>query len=127
MINDLRIRIQTALSTIQDVEAGIPIPDEVVEEYTTYFGYELQMRNTFETYEKDSRVQIALIGRVVRVNEPDENTVAILDQATDDVLEVLKSLNFYCDVQDITIDQGIRKTLISGTAVYDEMNDTIVI
>ena len=126
-INDLRIKIQTALNTIQNVDSGVPIPDNVVEDGTTYFGYEIQTSSTFETYDKDRLVQIVLTGRVVRVDNPTENTLAIVDDAVDDIVSALMSLNFYCDTQDITIEQNIRKVQVSGTAIYDTLNDTIVI
>lgn len=126
-MNDLRVTIQTALNTIQNVDSGVPIPDNVVEDGTTYFGYELQTNATFQTYDKDEEKTILLIGRVVRVDNPDENTLAIVDEATNDIIDVLRGLNFYCQARDITIDQNIRKTEISGTAVYDSMNDTIIL
>ena len=127
MVNSLRIKIQTALNTITTVDAGVPVPDNVVEEGTTYFGYELQTASTFETYNRDRRVQIVLIGRVVRVDDPNENTLSIVDTAVNEIVGVLTNMNFVCDTQDITLDQNIRKTQISAVAVYDTMNDTIVI
>lgn len=126
-MNDLRVTLQTALNTIQTVDSGVPVPDNVVEIGTTYFGYEIQTSSSFETYDKDRQVQIVLIGRVVRVDNPAENTLSIVDNAVDEIVSVLTDMNFHCDVKDITIEQNIRKIQISGTAVYDTLNDTIVI
>ena len=127
MVDSLRKKIQTALNTITTVDAGVPVPDNVVEDGVTYFGYELQTASTFVTYNKDRRTQIALIGRVVRVDNVNEDTQAVVDTAVNEIIGVLTGLNFYCDTKDITIEQNIRKTQISAIAVYDTMNDTIVI
>ena len=41
-MKEMRELIQSKFGLIQDVECGPPIPDSIVEEGTTYFGYELQ-------------------------------------------------------------------------------------
>lgn len=126
-MKELRKLIQSKLNEISNVDSGVPIPDDVVENGKTYFGYELQEDNIGSDLEKNYTMQISITGRIVRKNIPDENTLEIIDDALDAIKKTLKGLNFKYSYRDITLENGIRKILVTGNAKYNEINKKIVV
>lgn len=126
-MKELRNLIQSKLNEISNVDSGVPIPDDVVENGKTYFGYELQEDNIGSDLEKNYTMQISITGRIVRKNIPDENTLEIIDDALDEIKKTLKGLNFKYNYRDITLENGIRKILVTGNAKYNEINKKIVV
>lgn len=126
-MKELRNLIQSKLNEISNVDSGVPIPDDVVENGKTYFGYELQEDNIGSDLEKNYTMQISITGRIVRKNIPDENTLEIIDDALDEIKKTLKGLNFKYSYRDITLENGIRKILVTGNAKYNEINKKIVV
>lgn len=126
-MKELRNLIQSKLNEISNVDSGVPIPDDVVENGKTYFGYELQEDNIGSDLEKNYTMQISITGRIVRKNIPDENTLEIIDNALDAIKKTLKGLNFKYSYRDITLENGIRKILVTGNAKYNEINKKFVV
>lgn len=126
-MKELRNLIQSKLNEISNVDSGVPIPDDVVENGKTYFGYELQEDNIGSDLEKNYTMQISITGRIVRKNIPDENTLEIIDDALDKIKKTLKGLNFKYSYRDITLENGIRKILVTGNAKYNEINKKFVV
>ena len=110
-MNDIRTYIQSKLSEIIDVESGPPIPDSIVEEGKTYFGYELQ--EDFNSSDTDNNyvMQVSIIGRIVRKEDSTENTLEIVDEALNNIKEKLKETTV------ITIPHRI-KTILNYDKVF---------
>lgn len=126
-MKEIRELIQTKLDEIEDLESGVPIPDDIVETGTTYFGYELQEDNIGSDVENNYTMQVSITGRIVRKNLTTENTLEIIDIALSKIKKQLKSLNFKYSYKDITLDNGIRKILVTGNAKYNELNNKFIV
>lgn len=126
-MKELRELIQSQLNGISNVDSGVPIPDDIVEIGKTYFGYELQEDNIGSDMENNYTMQVNITGRIVRKDNPNENTLEIIDNALTEIKKKLKSLNFKYSYKDITLDNGIRKILVTGNAKYNEINKKLII
>ena len=120
-MNDIRELLQSKFDTIEDLESGVPIPDDLVEDGKTYFGYELQEDYLNSDTDRNYTMQITMIGRIIRKNSSKENTLKIIDNILSDIKDVLKSLNFSYSYKDIT-DNNIKKILVTASAKYNEIN-----
>lgn len=125
-MNEIRTQIQTALSTINDIEVGIAIPDNLVEEGITYFSYELEERHLNNDFQKSNVVQVIITGRLIR-REANENTTLILDNALEEIKGVLKSLNFIYSYRDVSaFSDGFKKISLEGSVKYYETNKELI-
>lgn len=125
-MNELRVFIQTALNNVSGVECGVPMPDSMIEQGVTYFGYQLNSDFIDTDYNRNDSRQVSIVGHVVRKMNSIENGLQITDDALDDVITALKSLNFHCSYQDVSLDRTIRKIQITGYAKYNEINNWLV-
>lgn len=121
-MNDLRTLIQQKLAEIDDIVCGVPIPDDLVEDSTTYFGYEIQEVYYAKDYDNNYSMRVILTGRLVRRVQLNEQTLKILGVALEEIKEKLKSLNFSYSYNDITLDKNIRKYFVSAEVNYNELN-----
>ena len=126
-MDGIRTLIQERLSNLQSVDCGVPIPDGMVEDGQTYFGYELQETYRGSDFNKRYIMQVDLTGRLVRKENAEENTLRIMDEALEEIKEALKSLNFKYSYNDISFQDGIRKFLVKGNTRYSEQNDTFIV
>ena len=126
-MDGIRTLVQSALSSLQTVESGVPIPDGMVENGKTYFGYELQETYRGSDLNKRYLMQIDLTGRLVRKENPEENTLQIMDSALEEIKTALKGLNFKYSYNDISFQDGIRKILVKANARYYEENNTLIV
>lgn len=126
-MDDIRKMIQEKLNAITGVDCGVPIPDGMVENGQTYFGYELMETYRGGDLNKNYTMQIDLTGRLVRKENPTENTLEIIDTALEAIKTALKELNFKYSYNDISFQDGIRKMLIKGNARYNEINNEIIV
>ena len=126
-MDGIRTLIQAKLSEIQDVNSGVPIPDGMVEDGETYFGYELQETYRNSDLNKRYTMQIDLTGRLVRKDNAEENTLQKMDQALEEIKAKLKELNFKYSYNDISFQDGIRKILVKAEVRYNEQNNTFII
>ena len=120
-MKEVRELFQSKFNDISTIESGPPIPDSIIEEGTTYFGYELQ--ESFLNSDTDSNyaMQISIIGTLVRKDIATENTLEIIDEALESLKEKLKELHIRYSYKDISIDNGIRKMQVSGECRYSEL------
>ena len=126
-MDGIRTLIQSSLSSLTSVTCGVPIPDGMVEDGQTYFGYELQETYRGSDLNKRYLMQIDLTGRLVRKENPVENTLQIMDSALEDIKTALKGLNFKYSYNDVSFQDGIRKILVKANVrYYEENNDFIV-
>ena len=126
-MDGIRTLIQQRLSNLQSVDCGVPIPDGMVEDGQTYFGYELQETYRGSDFNKRYIMQVDLTGRLVRKENAEENTLRIMDDALEEIKEALKGLNFKYSYNDISFQDGIRKFLVKGNTRYSEQNDTFIV
>lgn len=125
MMDDIRTFIQSKLSEIADVDSGPPIPDSIVEEGKTYFGYEVQEDFRNSDCDNNYVMQVSIIGRIVRHENALENTLQIVDTALSEIKDKLKEMNFKYSYRDITLDE-FRKIQVTGNVFYYELNKKLI-
>lgn len=123
----MRETIQSKLEELTSVSSGKIIADDIVVEDTTYFGYDLNTTFVNRDFDKNTTYRVNIIGYLVRLVNPSENTQAIIDTATTDIIDKLKELNFKCNSQDITLTDDLIKTQITGYTEYNEINDKFIV
>ena len=121
----MREVIQAKLEEIQDIEVTSEMPDEVLEEGKTYFSYTLQTDYQTSDLNKNYTYRPFIVGYVKRVENLEENTLGIVDQATQDIVNKLKELNIRTSYRDVTLDK-IRKIQVTGYGLYNEINNILV-
>lgn len=122
----MRTVIQSKLNEISDVDSGEIISDDIVENNTTYFGYQIQKNYIDSDMTRNNTYKVIITGFVIRRINSNENTTQIVDMATDKVVNKLKELNFKCDSQDVSITNNIKKTRIDGYTIYNEINNKLI-
>ena len=106
-MNDIRTYIQSKFNEIENVDCGVPIPDSIIEDGKTYFGYELQ--EDFESSDTDKNYIMRLI----------------VDEALNQIKAKLKEMNFKYSYKDITLDE-FRKIQVTGNVFYNELNKKLI-
>ena len=128
-MEEIRNKIQAKLNEIPNLICGEAIPDGMVENGTTYFGYEL-MLNCVPQYSdlgKNYTMEINLTGRIVRRKTSNENTLSIVDTALSNIKEKLKELNFKYSYNDINTDTNFKKILVKAYVRYNEINNELIV
>lgn len=123
----IRNLIQAKLNEIEDVDSGVAIPDGMVKDGQTYFGYELQETYLDSDLGSNYTMELSLTGRIVRRTSKKENTVKIVDNALEQIKAKLKELNFKYTYNDITLDDNFKKTLVKANVKYNELNNTFIV
>lgn len=122
----MREYIQSKLNEINDLDSGEPIADDVVEEGKTYFGYDLQETYIDSDYDNNYTMQVDLTGRLVRKINPTENTLAVVDSVLSELKEKFKEMNFKYSYQDVTLDNRIKKIVVTAQGIYNEINKKFI-
>lgn len=122
----MRVFIQTKLNELSNIEVGAFIPDGMIEIGTTYFGYTLQEDYQNSDMSKNDHIRVSIIGFIIRKNKSSENTLSIIDDASNKIKEKLKELNFKISLQDITLSDDIRKIKVTGYVYYNEINNKLI-
>ena len=123
----MRKTIQSKLEELENVESGKIVPDDIVVENTTYFGYELSKNYIGSDQDKNYTYRQNITGYVVRLLDTTENTQEIVDNAVEDILEKLKELNFKCNSRDINLTDNLVKVQITGYVDYNEINNKFIV
>lgn len=123
----MRETIQSKLEELQNVESGRIIPDDVVVENTTYFGYELSQNYINSDLDKNRTNRVNITGYVVRLLDTAENTQKIVDNAVENIKDKLKGLNFKCSSRDINLNDSLVKVQITGYTDYNEINNKFIV
>lgn len=123
----MRETIQSKLEELTSVQSGKVIADDIVVENTTYFSYNLNTSFVNRDLDRNTTYRVNIVGYVVRLVEPSENTQLIVDTATTDIINKLKELNFKCNSQDITYTDDLIKTEITGYTEYNEINNDFIV
>lgn len=123
----MRTLIQGKLQEIDTVDSGEIISDDIVEDAVTYFGYQINKNFVNSDFNQNYTYRVSITGYVTRRIKATENTTKIVDDASDDIINKLKELNFKCSSEDVSIDNNIKKMKISGYTMYNEINNKIII
>lgn len=121
----MREFIQEKLEEVQDVEITSELPDDVLEEGKTYFSYSLQNDYQSSDIDKNYTYRPFILGFVKRVDNLEENTLEIVDNISQDIVNKLKELNIKASYRDVTLDR-IRKVQITGYGLYNEINNILI-
>ena len=122
----MREYIQNKLNEITELDSGEPIADDVVEEGKTYLGYDLQETYIDSDFDNNYTMQVNLTGRLVRKINPTENTLEIVDSVLSKLKEKFKEMNFKYSYQDVTLDNGIKKIIVTAEGIYNEINKKFI-
>ena len=123
----MREYIQTALNELIDIDSGNFLPDGIIEIGTTYFGYTLTENYQDSDFDKNDTRRVSILGFITRKNSSDENTLEIIDNASESVRDKLKELNFKISLEDVTLTDDIRKIKVTGYVYYNEINNNLVL
>lgn len=123
----MRTLIQGKLEEIKTIDSGEMISDDIVEDNVTYFGYQIKKNFVNSDFERNHTYRVSTTGYVTRRIKDTENTTQIVDDATDEIINKLKELNFKCSSEDVSIDNNIKKMKISGYMMYNEINNKLLI
>lgn len=126
MMNKLRDLVQAKLEEIQDLEVTSEIPDSMLEEGKSYFSYSLQKTYNRSDLDKNYTYRVDLTGYIKRLDNPEENTLEIVDKIAYEIEQKLKELNIKSSYTDITVIDGIRKKQVIGEVMYNEINNGLV-
>jgi len=122
----MRVYIQTKLNELSNIEIGPFIPDGIVENKTTYFGYQLQEDYQNSDMQRNDTNRVSIQGFIVRKITNDEDTLKIIDNASKEIKNKLKELNFKVSSKDVTLSDDIRKIQITGYVNYNEINNKLI-
>lgn len=122
----MRVYIQTKLNEISNIEIGPFIPDGMIENKTTYFGYQLQEDYQSSDMDKKDHIRVSIQGFILRKVSTNEDTLQIIDDASKEIKNKLKELNFKVSLQDITLSDDIRKIKVTGYVYYNEINNKLI-
>lgn len=122
----MREFIQTKLNEIDDIDIGAEIPDDMLEENVTYFSYSLSKTFLNGDHDNNFSNRVNCIGFVKRLIKSEENTLEIVDNATDKIIDKLKEINIRCSSEDVSISNNVQKIKIIGYGTYNEINNRLV-
>ena len=122
----MRVYIQTKLNEISNIEIGPFIPDGMIENKTTYFGYQLQEDYQSSDMNKNDHIRVSIQGFILRKVSTNEDTLQIIDDASKEIKNKLKELNFKVSLKDVTLNDDIRKIQVTGYVYYNEINNKLI-
>lgn len=123
----IRTLVQSKLLEIPSLSCGEAIPDGMVENGETYFGYEIQEIHLNGDFNNNYTMEVSLTGRLVRRKTLTENTTQIVDTALENIKEKLKELNFKYTYNDINTDNNFKKIYVKATVRYNELNNEFIV
>ncbi len=65
-------------------------------------------------------MRASLLGFVTRKENTNEDTLQIVDDAKEEIIQVLKKMNFKTSYKDVSLENGIRKIQITANAKYND-------
>lgn len=125
-MDSLRVLIQHKLEEIQYLEVTPEIPDDLLENNTTYFSYTLQTSYNGSDTDKNYTYRVNLLGYIKRLQNDQENTLKIVDDISQQIKNKLKELNIHTSFNDVTVIDGIRKIQVRGECMYNEINNGLI-
>lgn len=122
----MRETIQQKLEELKAIEVSAEIPDDMLEELKTYFSFTFTNPYLNSDFDNNYTYEVNVTGFVKRLIRSDENTLQIVDKATDDIISKLKELNIRCSSQDVSIENNVQKIKITGLGRFNEINNKLV-
>ena len=122
----MRETIQQKLEELKDIEVSTEIPDDMLEELKTYFRFTFTNPYLNSDFDNNYTYEVNVTGFVKRLIRSNENTLQIVDKATDDIISKLKELNIRCSSQDVSIENNVQKIKITGLGRFNEINNKLV-
>ena len=122
----MRETIQQKLEELKAIEVSAEIPDDMLEELKTYFSFTFTNPYLNSDFDNNYTYEVNVTGFVKRLIRSDENTLQIVDKATDDIISKLKELNIRCSSQDVSIEHNVQKIKITGLGRFNEINNKLV-
>lgn len=117
MINHFRTLVQEKLNSIEGLESGMVIGDNLIEEGKYYFGYKTSTTGKTFNLDYSNKSEIIMLTGYLSTKG---GKLAKLDEFTDAIISKLEELRILCTATDIsTLDTKVRKTMITGTVKYD--------
>ena len=122
----MRETIQSKLISLTDIDVGAEVPDDMLESNKTYFSFTFADNYVDSDFDLNETRRVEIIGYVKRLVNSAENTLEIVDTACDNIISKLKELNIHCSSDDVSMLDNIRKIRITGTGIYNEINNKLV-
>lgn len=123
MTNSFRVLVQNKLNSIEDLEAGEIIGDDMIEEGSYYFGYRVSVSRVANNLDySDYRNMISLTGYLSTKG----GSLSKFDWFADQITDKLSELRIRCTTTDITtLDTKVRKVLVTGTVFYNNLDNLL--
>lgn len=124
LVNNLRRMIQAKLMEIEGLDAGIIIPQELVENGKYYFGYDIRTSlNKRDLSYDNEQYTISVIGYLSTKG----GTQKQFDDYLDAICDKLGELRFRPTTQDspITPDTGYRECMLTAYAQANTLEKTL--
>ena len=122
----MRETIQQKLEELKAIEVSAEIPDDMLEELKTYFSFTFTNPYLNSDFDNNYTYEVNVTGFVKRLIRSDENTLQIINKATDNIIIKLKELNIRCSSQDVSIENNVQKIKITGIGRFNEINNKLV-
>ena len=102
------------------IDCGNFKADDVLISGETYFGYQVNNNYVDTDMESTYEMRANIIGYVTRLDNTRENTLKIVDDAVQEIINKLKELGFRTTYEDVSLENGIRKVQITGNTVAQD-------
>ena len=122
----MRETIQAKLEEIANIETTTEIPDDMIEEGITYFSFTLQEDYVNSDFDSNYTYRPYIQGYIKRKVIPTEDTLSIVDSAKLDIEDKLKELNIKTSYRDVSVLDNIRKIMVTGSCLYNEINNKLI-
>lgn len=122
----MRETIQAKLEEINNIETTTEIPDNMIEEGITYFSFTLQEDYVNSDFDSNYTYRPYIQGYIKRKVIPTEDTLSIVDSAKLDIEDKLKELNIKTSYRDASVLDNIRKIMVTGSCLYNEINNKLI-
>lgn len=103
-----------------NIDCGNFKADDVLVSGETYFGYQVNNNYVDTDMESTYEMRANIIGYVTRLENTRENTLKIVDDAVQEIINKLKELGFRTTYEDVSLENGIRKVQITGNTVAQD-------
>ena len=124
LVNKIRRLVQSKLTEIEGLEAGIIVAQDLVEEGRYYFGYDVRTSLNHRDLSYDNeQYTISIIGYLSTKG----GTQAEFDKYLDAICDKLGELRFRPTTQDspITPDTGYRECMLTAYAQLNTLEKTL--
>ena len=123
----MRILLKNKLKELDSINIGDIISDDVMEDGITYFGYQINKSFIESDLNQNFTYKVSITGYLSRKINTEEDTMQIVDNACEEIINKLKELNFKNSYEDVLTENNLKKIKITGYTTYNELNDKLII